>query len=132
MGSTPEQNSKTRAAIAQFIEPLTADGATAIYTSTQRALTELGEERSRAKEKRYYTVVLMTDGENNRGLTQADFAAWYRAQGETVRGIPVFPILFGEGNADELGDLAGLTGGKVFDSRSNSLAAVFKEIRGYQ
>jgi Ca-activated chloride channel family protein len=44
----------------------------------------------------------------------------------------VFPILFGEGNASELGDLAGLTGGKVFDSRSNSLAAVFKEIRGYQ
>ena len=132
MGSTPEENSKTRAAIVQFIEPLAADGATAIYTSTQRALTELGEERSRAKEKRYYTVVLMTDGENNRGLTQADFVAWYRTHGESVRGIPVFPILFGEGNASELGDLAGLTGGKVFDSRSNSLAAVFKEIRGYQ
>ena len=132
MGSTPEENSKTRAAIVQFIDPLASGGGTAIYSSTQRALIELSEQRSRAKEKRYYTVVLMTDGENNRGLTQADFVAWYRAQSESVRGIPVFPILFGEGNANELGDLAGLTGGKLFDSRSNSLTAVFKEIRGYQ
>jgi Ca-activated chloride channel family protein len=44
----------------------------------------------------------------------------------------VFPILFGEGNARDLAELADITGGRLFDSRSNSLAAVFKEIRGYQ
>ncbi len=132
MGSTPEQNSKARTAIAQFIEPLSADGQTAIYSSVQRALVELGQERGREKEKRYYTVVLMTDGENNQGLTQAQFEEWYRNQGDSVRGIPVFPILFGEGNPAELRELADLTGGRLFDSRSNTLAAVFKEIRGYQ
>jgi hypothetical protein len=31
-----------------------------------------------------------------------------------------------------LNDLATMTGGRVFDARSKSLAAVFKEIRGYQ
>jgi Ca-activated chloride channel family protein len=77
-------------------------------------------------------VVLMTDGENNRGLTQPEFEDWYRSQGNSVRGIPVFPILFGEGNPEELRRLADLTGGRLFDSRSNTLAAVFKEIRGYQ
>ena len=64
--------------------------------------------------------------------TRPEFVEWYHGQGEDVSGIPVFPILFGEGNAKDLGELAELTGGRLFDSRSNSLAAVFKEIRGYQ
>jgi len=132
MGSTAEQNAKTRAAITQFIQPLSAGGDTAIYSSVQQAMIQLSLERGHAKEKRYYTIVLMTDGENNNGLSQAEFVDWYNKQGESVRGIPVFPILFGEGNAKELGELADLTGGRLFDSRSNTLAAVFKEIRGYQ
>jgi Ca-activated chloride channel family protein len=74
----------------------------------------------------------MTDGENNQGLTQAQFKDWYKSQGDSVRGIPVFPILFGEGSPAQLRELADLTGGRIFDSRSSTLAAVFKEIRGYQ
>jgi Ca-activated chloride channel family protein len=132
MGSTPEENAKARADIVQFINPLTAGGQTAIYSSVQKALVELGQERARGQQKRYYTVVLMTDGENNQGLAQGQFEEWYRSQGESVRGIPVFPILFGEGSPAALRELADLTGGRLFDSRSNSLAAVFKEIRGYQ
>ncbi len=132
LGSTPEENTKARADITQFVGPLAAGGQTAIYSSVQKALIELGQERSHGKEKRYYTVVLMTDGENNRGLTHAQFIDWYRANTDSVGGIPVFPILFGEGSASDLGELANLTGGRLFDSRSNTLAAVFKEIRGYQ
>ena len=132
MGSTPEENTKSRARVAEFVKPLKVGGQTAIFSSVQQALIELSKERSQAKEKRYYTVVLMTDGENNRGLSKQQFVEWYRTEGTTFRGIPVFPILFGEGNAKELGELADLTGGRLFDSRSNTLAAVFKEIRGYQ
>jgi Ca-activated chloride channel family protein len=132
MGSTPEENAKARAAVARFIEPMQASGQTAIYSSVQQALLELSQQRREAKEKRYYTVVLMTDGENNRGLSKGQFVRWYRAEIDNIGGIPVFPILFGEGNAQELGELADLTGGRLFDSRSNTLAAVFKEIRGYQ
>src|SRR5579863_10214346 len=129
MGATAEKNAEARDAVGKFINPLSAGGSTAIYSSVQQALVELSQERGRAKEKRYYTVVLMTDGENNRGLSQREFVAWYKNQGENVRGIPVFPILFGEGNADELKEIADLTGGRLFDSRSSTLAAVFKEIR---
>jgi Ca-activated chloride channel family protein len=132
MGSNPDQNAKARAAVTEFVNPMRAGGSTAIYSSVQQALIELSKERSQAKEKRYYTVVLMTDGENNRGLSKQQFEEWYRTEGETFRGIPVFPILFGEGSAKDLGELAELTGGRLFDSRSNTLAAVFKEIRGYQ
>lgn len=73
----------------------------------------------------------MTDGVSNHGLTHSEFNDWYTTQGAGVRGIPVFPILFGEGNAEELKELADLTGG-LFDSRSVALPVVFKEIRGYQ
>jgi len=132
MGSTPDQNAKTRAAITQFVNPLEADGQTAIYSSVRQALEELGDERARNKEKRYYTVVLMTDGENNEGLNRDQFEEWYRGAGANVHGIPVFPILFGEGSPDDLRSLADVTGGRMFDSRSSALAAVFKEIRGYQ
>jgi Ca-activated chloride channel family protein len=132
MGSTPEENANARASVTQFVNPMKAGGQTAIYSSVQQALMELSKERSEAKEKRYYTVVLMTDGENNRGLSKQQFEEWYRKEGQTFRGIPVFPILFGEGSAKDLGELADLTGGRLFDSRSNTLAAVFKEIRGYQ
>jgi len=132
MGSTAEQNAKARAGIRRFVKPLVADGGTAIYSSIQQALVELARERSQNKEKRYYTVVLMTDGVNNRGLDRSEFRRWYNRQGENVRGIRVFPILFGEGNTKDLTELADLTGGRLFDSRSKPLAAVFKEIRGYQ
>jgi Ca-activated chloride channel family protein len=132
MGSTPEQNSQARGAIADFVNSLSAGGATAIYSSVRQALLELAEERSQSGGQRYYTVVLMTDGENNRGLSAAEFTEWYNGQGDRVRGIRVFPILFGEGSARELGRIADLTGGRMFDSKSKSLTAVFKEIRGYQ
>ncbi len=132
MGSTLAENAKTRAEITDFVEPLEAKGSTAIYSSIQRALTELNQERSGAKAKRYYTVVLMTDGENNRGLTRSEFEHWYHVNQRTIQGIPVFTILYGDGNETDLRALADLTGGRMFDARSNTLTSVFKEIRGYQ
>jgi len=132
MGSTPEQNMHAREDISRFVDSLHADGATAIYASVQQAVVELSAERSRAREKRYYTVVLMTDGQNNRGIDGQEFRDWYAAQGDRVRGIRVFPILFGEGDKEELSRIAEMTGGRLFDSKSSSLATVFKEIRGYQ
>jgi Ca-activated chloride channel family protein len=132
MGSTLEENGRAREEISRFVDSLHAAGATAIYSSVQQAVMELAAERSRAREKRYYTVVLMTDGQNNRGMNGRGFRRWYAAQGDSVRGIRVFPILFGEGDQEELSRIAEMSGGRLFDSKSSSLATVFKEIRGYQ
>jgi Ca-activated chloride channel homolog len=132
MGSTPEQNLRTRADITRFVDSLEAGGGTAIFSSLQQALLDLAHERRFNREQRYYTVVLMTDGQNNRGLSPGQFRRWYEDEGDRVAGIRVFPILFGEGSARELTTIADMTGGRVFDSQSKSLAAVFKEIRGYQ
>jgi len=46
----------------------------------------LGRERKHEKEKRCYTVGLMTDGINNRGLAREEFFDWYRGEGEDVLG----------------------------------------------
>jgi Ca-activated chloride channel homolog len=46
--------------------------------------------------------------------------------------VPTFTILFGEGNVDEMSQVATLTGGKSFDAREASLSAAFTDIRGYQ
>ncbi len=132
MGSTPDENAKARTRVTQLVNPFVASGKTAIYSSVQQALLELAQERTAAAHKRYYTIVLMTDGKNNRGLTHDEFNDWYQSEKKKVGGILVFPILFGEGNAEELQQLAELTGGRLFDSRFTPLATVFKEIRGYQ
>jgi Ca-activated chloride channel family protein len=46
--------------------------------------------------------------------------------------VPVFTILFGDGNVDEMQRVAELTGGRSFDARGDGLAAAFREIRDYQ
>jgi len=132
MGSTAEENASARQGITDFVGTLKPNGRTAIYSTLRKALLELTDEQRKSREKRYYTVVLMTDGDNNEGLTLSEFKQWYRSADDSVRTIRVFPILFGEGNQKELNAIAELTGGRLFDSNTRSLASVFKEIRGYQ
>jgi Ca-activated chloride channel family protein len=81
---------------------------------------------------RYYTVVVMTDGETRDGADFAKFKMWFDAQPQAVRKVKAFPVLFGEGSESELKQVAQMTGGKYFDSRTVSLPLMFKEIRGYQ
>jgi len=116
--------------VKRFADALRADGGTAIFSSVKAALEAAAADRLRAPE-RAYSVVVMTDGKNEGGLTEADFAQWYRNLPEKERGIPVFGLLFGQAEKAQLEQIANLTGGRVFDARK-SLAVAFKEIRGYQ
>ena len=120
----------TLARVKSYAADLTAGGSTAIYCALETALDDA--RRARATEgPRYYSIVLMTDGENNRCDDAANFARKYRALPAAAR-IRIFPILFGEGRPDELRAIADLSGGRLFDGKTQSLGDVFKEIRGYQ
>ncbi|MGO2111113.1 MAG: extracellular solute-binding protein [Pseudoclavibacter sp.] len=80
------------------------------------------------------SIVLFTDGESNEGPSYGEFESWYRdfvEQNADASSIPVYVILFGESDVDEMNELANVTGGRTFDASSDSLASVFKEIRGY-
>jgi Ca-activated chloride channel family protein len=110
---------------------ITADGGTAIYDAVSQALREAVSEQPAAPD-RVYSIVLMTDGENNEGMDIDQFASFFSALPPQKRAIRIFPILFGEGNVDEMNRLAEMTGGRTFDARKGDLASVFRDIRGYQ
>ncbi|MBK6999362.1 MAG: VWA domain-containing protein [Rhodoferax sp.] len=117
--------------VRNFAEKLQMTGGTALYDAVLRALTNMNDERQ--KNPGYqYSVVAFTDGENNKGLSLAEFKAAYARLPEDVRAIPVFMVLFGEANEAALKDLVATTGGRVFDARKSSLYSVFKDIRAYQ
>jgi Ca-activated chloride channel family protein len=85
-----------------------------------------------ADPNRFYSVVLMTDGQNNIGRNAGQFQSFYRSASPEIRSIKCFAIIFGEASPQELNDVANLTGGRTFDARGTNLSLVFKEIRGYQ
>ncbi len=117
--------------IRQTINNLKADGGTAVYTALKHAYFLAAEARANEPD-RFYSVVLMSDGMSNNGITLQEFIAEYRRLGDIAEGIRTFPILFGESEDSLMRQLAEATGGRLFNARDHSLAAVFKKIRGYQ
>lgn len=134
LGAEREANARAIEKVKSTVSGLDANGGTAIF-SALRAAYRAALERRKADHAadRYYSIVLMTDGENRDGDSAADFERWYKSLPAADQGIRIFPILFGEAKPTELEAVAQLTGGRVFDGRkAGSLAAVFKEIRSYQ
>lgn len=126
-GPTPAALAEVR----QYADQLEAGGGTAIFSGLEQAYRE-ALEASRGDSTRYYSITLLTDGENTAGVSAEDFEAYYRGLPAAARSIRVFPIIFGEADRSALSRVAEITGGRVFDGNGASLAAVFKEIRGYQ
>jgi Ca-activated chloride channel homolog len=120
-------------ALRSYAADLEARGGTAIYSALETAYSLANEELARDPD-RIVTVVLLTDGENNHGLSYKDFRMRFEGGGGTnaAQSVRTFPILFGEASSNELNEIARLTGGRAFDGRHANLATVFKEIRGYQ
>lgn len=124
-------NSSDLAAVRGYVDGLQANDGTAIYDALVAAYQTAARDKQ-AEPDRFYSIVLMTDGENNTGRDSAGFTRYYNSEPAAVRAIPTFAIIFGEASPQALTDLARLTGGQAFDSRNVSLPSVFKVIRGYQ
>ncbi len=118
-------------AIQSYVGELSADGGKAIFSALEEAYN-LAERAYQDDPSRYYSAVLMTDGENNEGATEGDFLRFYRGLPETMQGVETFPILFGEADQSSLEAVADETGGRLFDGRGETLSAVSKQIRSYQ
>jgi Ca-activated chloride channel homolog len=133
---------RVRADIRAAAEGLAVGGDTAVYDSLSTAYDVLsgsgsgsgsGSSGSGSSGGDYATsIVLMTDGESNTGAVLDDFVRRHESLPPELRGVPVFPILFGGANEDEMSQVATLTGGRTFDARSDGLEAAFREIRDYQ
>ena len=131
MGSDARANQANLVRLEDRIRGLQAGGGTAIFSASRQAYMEAADRR-RNDPERFYSIVLLTDGQNTDGISAGDFEQWYANLPEDRKGIRIFPILFGDADSAELNRLAAITGGKVFDSRKSDLRSIFKEIRGYQ
>ena len=98
-------------------------GGTNIYDTVTQAIEVLKEED---REKYNVSIVLMTDGVGNSG----NYNTMKNAIKNVSPAIPVYSIMFGSADDEQLEDIADLSTGKVFDGRTNLLEA-FKVVRGY-
>jgi Ca-activated chloride channel family protein len=114
-----------------YVQNLAPKGGSAIFDALQAAYQRALDERRRHPECNY-SIVLLVDGKSSVGKTFEQFREWYEALPEPAQHIPIFTILFADGDEDELQTVAEISGGRLFDARQRSLAAVFKELRGYQ
>lgn len=124
-GSVKEQwqavNGRDTASLINNINSLYPSGGTNIYGCAEQALKRLSLDSNDHTK----TVILMTDGESNDG-SFSSLKATYSVTGK----IPIYSIMFGSAEEDELSEIAELTNAKVFDGRTDLISA-FKEVRSY-
>ena len=116
--------------IRSYVDDLKTGGGTAIFTALRIAYEQAQNDFAQDPD-RFYSIVLMSDGETNAGISRDQFLRFYDLLPADAKQIKTFPILFGESNVHDMDILAEYTGGRVFDGRQ-SLGHVFKQIRGYQ
>lgn len=109
----------------------TAQGNTATYSALREAY-RLADRQVRDNPDAITSIVLMTDGEQNRGIEVGPFQEFYRDLRGPVRAVPTFLVQFGDASRGELNGIAKLTKGKLFATEDTSLVDAFRTIRGYQ
>jgi Ca-activated chloride channel family protein len=112
-----------QAKLEQAGHALAAGGGTNMYQCAAEALTEM---RAGAGSGDYLPAILiLTDGKSD------DYAQDFLRQWQNDGGrVPVFGIMFGDADPEQLDRLAKETGGRVFDGRT-SLVEAFRAARGY-
>ncbi|MFE2105159.1 substrate-binding domain-containing protein [Kitasatospora sp. NPDC059463] len=119
------------ASINADVQALSAEGGTAVYSSLEEAYRVIERQQAAAKDDRFTSIVVMTDGQSNEGASDQDFKTFRAGLSPALRSVRVFPILFGDAAKAQLQGIADLTSGKLFDG-TGSLDGAFEEIRGYQ
>lgn len=114
------------AALREFIGTDSFDDSTAVWSTVDHAY-DLAATMIAADARQPVSIVLMTDGLSNTGLTADDFLARRRTRGPPV---PTFVIRIGEADATELARVATATGGHLVDAGTDALPEAFKGIRG--
>ncbi|AIR98128.1 vWA domain-containing protein [Streptomyces glaucescens] len=105
------------------------DDATALWSALARGY-RIAAAAVREDPARPVALVLMTDGENNAGITYREFLRRHRALAPESGAVPTFPVHLGEADPNALRRAADATGGRVVDAGLSSLPDAFKEIRG--
>ncbi|MEV8630407.1 VWA domain-containing protein [Streptosporangium sp. NPDC051023] len=101
------------------------DNSTAIWSALDHAYRKAGELIADDPRRRV-SIVLMTDGRNNAGISAEEFLRRRRSSS-----VHTYAVRFGDADLSELGRVTAATGGHAVDATSRlSLLGAFKEIRG--
>ena len=123
LGTWQTTNGADTANILNNIHNLKPKGMTALYPAAIEAIEKLKNEDANTYN---LSVVLMTDGQANMGTYSELRTEYNRLRNK----IPIYSIMFGEADEQELNNVAYLTNAKVFDGKTD-LVKAFKEVRGY-
>ncbi|HEY9888110.1 MAG TPA: VWA domain-containing protein, partial [Candidatus Obscuribacterales bacterium] len=104
------------------IDNLRADGSTAMYDAMLLGLGELIRQRQSDPEGRYY-LLLLTDGEANRGYSFQDVEDLV-----SYSGIRIYPIAYGQVNEDELAAIAQLRESTVKTGTTENVQDLLKDL----
>lgn len=127
----PEQPRPVLDQIGAYVTNLRVTGETALYDALIEAYRTV-DRLSTQDTDRITTIVLLTDGEWNKGSAPEAFAAFRQSLRPDVSAVPVFPIRYGDNSNAAMDQIATLTGGQVFDGRALPLSTLFPLIRGSQ
>lgn len=123
VGDPIESGGADTAAALAAVASIEPDGSTNLYGAAEAALRRAASVPAAGSVR---SVVIMTDGKANVG-SFGQLAAAYASIGQD---IPIFCITFGSADLRELEKIAKLSHARVFDGRTDLIAA-FKEVRGY-
>ncbi len=104
------------------IDAIKADGSTAMYDGTLVGLADLLEYKKKDPNGRFY-LLLLTDGENNRGFNLRDVKDVLQ-----YADVRIYPIAYGEVNQDELKAIAALRESTVESGDPKQVETILKEL----
>lgn len=108
------------------LSDLETRGGTNVYVGLEEALKTLNQPELKSNLDKYMvSIVVMSDGETDSDIE--NFTNIYKEKGLNV---PIYSIMYGSANEEELSELAELSNAKVFDGRKNLIKA-FQQVRGY-
>ncbi|GAA0553823.1 substrate-binding domain-containing protein [Saccharopolyspora spinosporotrichia] len=116
-------------AVQDYIAADRFDQTTGVWSALEAAYAKAAA-ATRDHPEQPVTIMLMTDGENNAGISLQDFLRNHQARDPAAKAVHTYTVRFGEANPGELDQAARATGGRMVDANATSLSEAFKEIRG--
>lgn len=102
-------------------------GGTSLFEAISEAIDILKSEYKDDIENYTPAIVILSDGKSNGKMDISDLQKIYADLGEDV---PIFSIMFGNADDEELKKIAEISRARVFDGRKDMIGA-FRSVRGY-
>jgi Ca-activated chloride channel homolog len=116
--------------IRDFVRSLKTGGNSATFSALEQAYTLAARARQQEPDD-LYSIILMSDGGDNTGISPEQFQSDYRSM-TGVENIPTFTILVGGSDPGPMQFIADLTHGRMFDASTQPLPLIFQEIQAPQ